>query len=493
MYFEQLLPSLILLPVLLAGISLLARTQNGALKICARGSLLVSALTLLAASLSFRGIALDTPGRWLRLDALSAWHFLVMALVFALVSAFATRYYRQETLAGRLTLKQARRYASLWFGTQSALLLVLSANNLGLLWAGIEASTLLTAFLITIHITPASLEAMWKYLLMCSVGVALAFVGILLLAAAASSTSLSGSEVMLWTNLREAASQLNPMMVKVGFIFLLVGFGVKAGLAPMHNWLPDAHSQAPGPVSAIFSGFMLNAALYGALRCLPIVETATGNINWAGDILIVLGLLSVVMAAALIVAQQDLKRLLAYSSIEHIGVMALGFGIGGLAAVAALFHLLCHALAKSLAFCCAGRLGQIYNTHDMRYMTKITSASPWAGTGLLVSMLVLIGAAPLAMFLSEFLIVKTAVEQGRLLTTVLLLFGLGVAFIVMARRAITMAWQPAEQTLSADRASFSEITLIPAALVVLLVLGIFWPTSLTNILSEAAEILQGAL
>ncbi len=492
MQAEWFLPGLMLPPVLLAGVCLALRSPRAVSLACAAGTPAAALLAAAAAGLTLRQGALSGGAGWFRLDALSALHMLVMAMVFAAAGIGGFAYLRHEIADGHLTLKLARRYGSLWFGSFAAMLLVLISNNLGLLWVGIEASTLLTAFLICIHAAPAALEAMWKYLLMCSVGVALAFTGTLLIAASAAPAGLHGAEVMLWTNLRGAAAQLHPPLIKAGFIFLAAGYGVKAGLAPMHNWLPDAHSQAPGPVSAVFSGFLLNAALYGILRCLPLAEAATGNTGWGGGILVVFGLLSIAVAAALIVSQQDIKRLLAYSSVEHIGVMALGFGLGGAGAIAALFHMCCHSAAKTLAFCCAGRLGQIYGTHDMQRMARLTAAAPWLGAGLLAAMLALIGAAPLALFVSEFLVLKAAVNHGRLAAAAILLAGLAVVFIALLRRMISMAWDTGSDLPPRQRAHWTEILVISGSLAVLLALGIYWPPPLARILAAAAAILEGA-
>ena len=274
---------------------------------------------------------------------------------------------------------------------------------------------------------------------MCSVGVALAFAGILLLAAAASA-SLSGQDSLLWTRLMNPSVAINPMLVKVAFLFLVVGFGTKAGLAPLHSWLPDAHSQAPAPVSAMFSGFLLNTALYCILRCLPLVEAATGNAGWGREILVVLGILSILVAAAFIVGQHDVKRLLAYHSVEHLGIIAIGVGVGGLGIWAALFHTLNHSVCKTLSFFCAGMLGQTYGTHDMRRMTGVVRDSPVWGSGLIGSLLALIGVAPFALFLSEFLILKAALNAGAYVTAALFLTGLGIVFIGALGHAISMAW-----------------------------------------------------
>ena len=259
------------------------------------------------------------------------------------------------------------------------MILVLVSNNLGIMWVGIEATTLLTAFLICIPVSPTSLEAMWKYLIMCSVGVAFAFIGTLLVGAAAAPAQLPPSETLLWTRLQACAGLLDPRLLKAGFLFLMVGYGTKAGLAPMHNWLPDAHSQAPAPVSAVFSGILLNAALYCILRYVPILEAATGHSGWSREILTLFGLVSILVASAFILFQHDAKRMLAYSSVEHLGIITLGMGIGGLGTLAALFHMLNHSLTKTVAFFTAGRLGQLYGSNDMTRMTGALRIIPALG------------------------------------------------------------------------------------------------------------------
>ena len=388
----------------------------------------------------------------------------------------------------------ARRYGALWFGAFGAMLLVLLSNNLVMMWVGIEATTLLTAFLICIHVATASLEAMWKYLIMCSVGVAVAFMGTLLVAASTANTGLQGTSALMWTNLMDTASKLNPALIKAGFIFIVVGYGTKAGLAPMHNWLPDAHSQAPAPISAVFSGFLLNTALYCILKYLPIVEAATGNTGWGRGILVALGLLSILVAAVFIVAQHDVKRLLAYHSVEHLGIISLGIGLGGIGCLAGLFHILNHSLCKTLSFFCAGRLGQVYRTHDMRQMTSVVKCSPCWGIGLIGSLLALIGVAPFSLFLSEFMILKGAFDGGSFIAAVVFLAGLGIVFVGALKHVMSMAWEPpASPREPAEASSFFEYALVFGTLAVILVLGLWVPQPLMNVLNSAAHVLGGGI
>ena len=317
--------------------------------------------------------------QWFYIDAFSAFHIAVLSLVFLLSSAFASVYFAQEASGHVFTATMARRFGVLWLGAQAAMLLVLVSNNLGIMWVGMEATTLLTAFLISLHPSQLSLEAMWKYLIICSIGIAFAFMGTLLAAAAVQSDGGAAADALFWTKLASADVHLNPTLMKFAFVFVLVGYGTKAGLAPMHSWLPDAHSQAPAPVSAMFSGFLLNTALYCIMRFVPPVQHALGQ-DFASGLLIVFGTFSILVAAGFIVFQRDAKRLLAYHSVEHMGIITLGYALGPIGSFAALFHTLNHSVCKSLAFFAVGRLGQRYGSHDMEHDLWRTAGRPAVGS-----------------------------------------------------------------------------------------------------------------
>ncbi len=434
---------------------------------------------------------LEAAQSWLFIDSLSAYHLVIMALVFLLSSFYAWVYFREEIGEGHLTDDLARRFALLWFGALAAMTLVLVSNNIGILWVGMEATTLVTAFLICIHRTPASLEAMWKYVIICSVGIAFAFMGTLFVGAAADRLNLPASQALLWTTLSRQAAGLDPKLIKLAFLFLLVGYGTKVGLAPMHSWLPDAHSQSPAPVSALFSGFMLNAALYCIMRYVPLVEGATGHGHWAMRLLLTFGILSVLLAGAFIVFQRDLKRLFAYSSVEHLGIIAIGLGLGGLGTFAALLHALNHSLGKSLAFFSAGRIGQVYGTYDMRRISGGLRAAPVWGKGLLGSLLTLVGAAPFAIFMSEFLIVRAAVEQKAFWTLGLFLLGAGIVFVGALRHLTGVVWGLPASTARQEDAGLLDRAIVGILLVVLVVLGLWIPDLLVQGLEQAAAIIEG--
>lgn len=416
-------------------------------------------------------------------DAFSTFHLVVLCLVFLLCSLFAWDYFVD---GGELTLAvgTARRFGALWLGSFAAMMLVLVSNNLGIMWVGMEATTLLTAFLISLHPDRLSLEAMWKYLLICSVGIAFAFVGTIF--TAASVQEGLGADALLWTRLAAPEARLDPTLMTFAFVFVLVGYGTKAGLAPIHSWLPDAHSQAPAPVSAMFSGFLLNTALYCILRYVPLVRRALGS-GFADHLLVFFGALSILVGAGFIVFQRDAKRLLAYSSVEHLGIIALGYGLGPLGSFAALFHTLNHSLSKSLAFFAVGRLGQRYGTHDMGTLSGALRTDRVWGLGLLGSLLALIGAAPFAIFMSEYQLLRAAAREGAWLVLVLFLAAGAVVFITALRQLIDMAFGDAHSSMPKARNASSSILLVVGVIGLLLFLGLWMPPWLGDAIGRAAD------
>jgi len=482
---------LLLTPVLGGAACLACRSARAVLVTVQAVVVLTAAVAAAAVWAVHGGGAVSAAREWLRLDALSSFHLVVMMAVFTLSSLYLPGHFDREIREGALTPGTARRFGLLWLGALAAMTIVLISGNVGIMWAGIEATTLVTAFLICIRPTPESLEAMWKYLIICSVGVAFAFMGTLLAGAAAAGPHLPASKALLWTSLRREAAHLNPVLIKAAFLFLLVGYGTKAGLAPMHSWLPDAHSQAPAPVSALFSGFMLNAALYCIMRYIPLVEEACGHTGWSLRLLLFFGLASVLAAAAFILFQHDLKRLLAYCSVEHIGIIAIGLGLGGPGTVAALLHTLNHSLCKSLAFFAAGRLDQMYGTHDMTKMAGTLRTAPIWGRGLLGSLLALMGVAPFALFVSEFLILRAAARSGSYATMGLFLAGVAVVFVGMFKHTINLAWGESAITPKPEPPRAADKALVAFSLCALLALGLWIPDLLWQMLGDAAQIVEG--
>jgi len=351
-----------------------------------------------------------------------------------------------------------------------------------------EAATLSTVLLVTLYRTPASLEAGWKYFILCSVGIAQALFGTILLYFAAERVlGGSGMTALLWTNLNEVKGQLEPAVLTLAFVFLLVGYGTKVGLAPLHNWLPDAHAEGPTPISAVLSGLLLNVAIYAVVRCKVLVE---GSLQSAlpSRMLMAFGLLSVVLAALFLWRQKDVKRLFAYSSIEHMGIITFAFGMGGpVANFAALLHMTVHSLTKSAIFYSVGHAAQKTGTQVIDDIRGLVTVSPTVGWGLMMGSLAILGMPPFGVFASEFLILTTAMRQEPWSTPILLL-ALGIAFAAVFRRVQPMVF--GETT--ARRLPHSPALLpVFAHLAIVLLLGIYIPPYLADWYRSAANLIAG--
>jgi len=450
------------------------------------GAFLAASILLAIRVFGYPEVLLSTD-HTLRVDGFSVFHILALSLTYFGSSLFGVAYFHHEIASGRFPTRTARRYAVLWLGGLSAMFLVLVSNNLGLMWVGMESTTIVTAYLITVRPGSAPLEAMWKYLIICSVGIAFAFMGTLLCAAAVPGAG--GGETLLWTHVMDLRAQLDPQLMKVAFVFLIVGYGTKAGLAPMHTWMPDVYSQAPAPVSAMSSGFMLNASLYCALRYLPIVEATSPG--FGSHALIGFGLFSILVASVFISFQRDAMRMLAYCSVEHLGIICIGYGLGPLGAFAALLHTIHHTLAKSLAFISIGRLGQIYGTHDMRRIRGAIGAHPVYGPALLASVLALIGVAPFAIFISEFQTVRAIIAQSQWALLVAFLLGLSIIFISMLRHVIRMVFGHRPDDVEYVTPHPGGKLLSFMFLGTLIMLGVWMPPPLRLAIESAARVVGG--
>jgi hydrogenase-4 component F len=319
------------------------------------------------------------------------------------------------------------------------MLLALTTNNLGILWVAMEAATLATVLLVSVYRTAASLEAAWKYFILCGVGIAQALFGTILLYLAAERVLGSEGGALLWTSLEAVKARLDPNILSIAFVFLMIGYGTKVGLVPVHNWLPDAHAEGPTPISAVLSGLLLNVALYAVLRSKVLVDGALDT-RLAGNMMIGFGLLSVVAAAFFLSRQKDIKRMFAYSSIEHMGLMTFAFGLGGpIATYAGLLHMTVHSLIKSAIFFAAGHAAQKTGTQIMENIRGLIKVSPTVGWGLMLGSLAILGMPPFGVFASEFLILTTAMRDLPWATPLLLL-ALGVAFASIFGRVQPMVF-----------------------------------------------------
>ena len=422
------------------------------------------------------------------IDPFNVFLVTLTAFVGLTTSIFSRPYMRVEHEHGRVTPAQLRLYHSMYQLFMATMLVALTTNNLGLMWVAMEAATLSTVLLVTLYRTPASLEAGWKYFILCGVGIAQALFGTILLYFAAEKVlGAEGVSALLWTHLNGVKGQLEPAVLGLAFVFLLVGYGTKVGLAPLHNWLPDAHAEGPTPISAVLSGLLLNVAIYAVVRCKVLVEGSLES-DLPSRMLMGFGLLSVVLAAFFLWRQRDIKRLFAYSSIEHMGIIAFAFGMGGAVAnFAALLHMTVHSLTKSAIFFAVGHASQKAGSQLMDDIRGLITLSPTIGWGLMLGSLAILGMPPFGVFASEFLILTTAMKQEPWATPILLM-ALGVAFAAIFGRVQPMVFGET----SAKRLPHPPALLpVFTHLGLVLMLGVFIPPYLADWYRAAARLIGG--
>jgi hydrogenase-4 component F len=420
-------------------------------------------------------------------DSLNVFLVALTTFVACTTALFSRPYMRVERDHGKMTRPRLRLYHSMYQLFSFTMLLALLTNNMGILWVAMEAATLATVLLVSVYRTAASLEAAWKYFILCGVGIAQALFGTILLYLAAERVIGSGGGALLWTNLEQAKTQLEPTIVSLAFVFLLVGYGTKVGLVPVHNWLPDAHAEGPTPISAVLSGLLLNVALYALLRCKVLADGALQN-GLAGRLMIGFGLLSVVTAAFFLSRQKDVKRMFAYSSIEHMGLMTFAFGLGGpIANFAGLLHMTAHSLVKSAIFFAVGHAAQKAGTQVMADIRGLLKVSPTVGWGLMLGSLAILGMPPFGIFASEFLILTTAMRELPWTAPVLLL-ALGVAFASVLSRVQAMVFGDTDaKPLAHQPALIPVFTHLGLGLM----LGLYVPPYLEAWYRQAAKMIGG--
>ncbi len=418
-------------------------------------------------------------------DSFNVFLVALTALVGLTTAIFSRPYMQIESDHGRLPPARLRLYHSMFQVFMGTMLLVLLSNNMGILWVALEAATLATVLLVSLYRTPASLEAAWKYFILCGVGIAQALFGTILLYFAAEKVLGAGGGALLWTELDSVKADLEPTVLSLAFVFLLVGYGTKVGLVPLHNWLPDAHAEGPAPVSAVLSGLLLNVALYAVLRCKVLVEGSLQT-PFARHLLMGFGLLSIVAAAFLLSRQKDVKRLFAYSSIEHMGIITFAFGMGGpIANFAGLLHMTVHSLTKSAIFFAVGHAAQQTGTQMIDGIRGLISVSPWIGWGLALGSLAILGMPPFGVFASEFLILTSAMRQQPWATPWLLV-ALGVAFAAVFSKVQPMVFGEAKAARLSQRPPMLPVFV---HLGLVLLLGIWIPSFLADWYRHAAKLI----
>jgi len=418
-------------------------------------------------------------------DPFNVFLVTLTAFVAFTTSLFSRPYMRIEAHHGRVTTSRLRLYHSAYQLFTFTMLLTLLTNNVGILWVAMEGATLSTVLLVSLYRTPASLEAAWKYFILCSVGIAQALFGTILLYFAAERVLGPGGNALLWTELFSVRSQLEPTVLSLAFVFLLVGYGTKVGLVPLHNWLPDAHAEGPTPVSAVLSGLLLNVALYAVVRFKVLVDGALGP-GLSGNLMMTFGIVSVVVAAFFLSRQKDIKRMFAYSSIEHMGIITFAFGMGGpVAGFAGLLHMTVHSLTKSAIFFTVGHAAQATGTQDMDKIRGLVQQSPTIGWGLALASIAILGMPPFGVFTSEFMVLTTAMHE-HWWATPFLLVALGVAFAAIFGKVQLMVFG---ETTAQHLPHPPSLAPVFVHIAIVLVLGLYIPPYLADWYRQAASLI----
>ena len=421
------------------------------------------------------------------IDPLNVFLVALTAFVALTTAIFSRPYMRVEEERGKMTPRRLRLYHAMYQLFSFTMLLALTTNNIGILWVAMEAATLTTVLLVSVYRTAASLEAAWKYFILCGVGIAQALFGTVLLYMAAEKVVGAEGGALLWTHLEAVKGQLDPQIITLAFAFLFVGYGTKIGLVPLHNWLPDAHAEGPTPVSAVLSGLLLNVALYAVLRCKVLTDGAL-QAPLAGQLMMGFGLLSVVTGAFFLSRQRDVKRMFAYSSIEHMGLSTFAFGMGGpVATFAGLLHMTVHSLTKSAIFFTVGHAAQKAGTQVMDEIRGLVRVNPTIGWGLMLGSLAILGMPPFGVFASEFLILTTAMREQPWATP-FLLASLGVAFASVFSRVLPMVFgETSVKRLPHQPALVPVFVHLSLALM----LGLYIPPYLDGWYRQAARMIAG--
>jgi len=441
-------------------------------------------LTFVAAASLF--VSAPPPNPIVLIDDLNVVFIVLNAFVGFTASVFSATYIAHEIDTGRLTPKNLRFYHAMYQFLLFSMNLALIANNIGLMWVAVELATLTTVLMVGVYRTRAAIEAAWKYFILGSVGIALALFGTILIYMAAQPVLGEGVQGMLWTSLYGHAVDFDPSLLNLAFVFLMLGYGTKVGLAPLHAWLPDAHAEGPTPISAVLSGLLLNVALYAVLRFKLLLD-ANASALAPGPLMATLGLVSVIFAAFMLYRRRDVKRMFAYSSIEHMGIVVFAFGIGGpLANFAGLLHMTMHSLTKSAIFYAVGQIAQVKGTQQIAEIRGLTVSHPLLGWSLVFGVFAIVGLPPMGVFMSEFLIVSSTFARAPWLALAL---GLGV---LLALGALVLRMQAMAFGAPAGPTGPAKASALPmlAHFALVLMAGIWLPPPLVAWFQHVAQLLR---
>ncbi len=470
---------------------LLVRDRRVMTALDVAGSVVVLGLALgVARAVSAHG-AVSALGIF-RADDLSVVFLLLVGLLAVAVSIATVGWMRHEVARGEIRADRVRFYFALVHGFIATMVVTVLSDNLGILWIAMEGTTITSALLVGFHGDRHGLEAAWKYIIVTTIGISFGLFGtVLFYGAAVHAQGGVFAGAMNWSSISAVAHRLDPGIIRIGFIFVMVGYGTKAGLAPVHMWLPDAHSQAPTPVSALLSGALIKCALFGIIRFHSIARDACGP-EFSHGLLLVFGLMSIVVATPFIIAQHDLKRLLGYHSVEHVGIIALGLGFGGrLGTYGALLHVINHGVTKALVFLVAGDAIGRYGTRDMRLMKGFLGVAPIAGTLLLMGAFSLAGTPPFSIFVSELIVLRAGIASGRFVPVAVFLAMVVIIFAGLIHHVGQMVFGTAEANVERGREPLTPIVALVLLAVVMVLFGVWIPVNPDRVLSAATEIVVG--
>lgn len=457
---------------------------------------LIGAVALVIFSIYPIATSFSTPTYFFKdmffLDAFSSYFMLILIFISFAAAIYSIDYMRQKFEEGLVSILGLRQYYTLLHLFIFTMVLAAVSNNIAIFWMAIEGTTLVSALLVGFDRDKKSIEAAWKYIILCTVGITFGLLGVFIVYYASASV-LGGHGTLNWTELREIAHKMNPETLKLAFIFIIVGYGAKAGFAPIHNWLPDAHSQSPSPISALLSGVLIKCAFLGIVRFV-IIGNKSMDTSFYNHLLLIFGLVSMGIATAFILLQNNYKRLLAYSSIEHIGIIAIGVGIGGFWGIyGALLHMLNHAIVKTLLFFTTGLVKHKYHSTEIDKVKGAMTALPITGTAMLLGALAIAGCPPFNIFLSEYTILKAAVDNGNWITFALFILFVTIIFGGILHHFGSMAFGKPDTDIEKEKIKGNKMSLYTIIIlaVTMLVLGLYIPGFLDGMLNNSVKVIMG--
>lgn len=491
MDMQQLFCLLLAVPVLASLIIWFAPTRFKLLStLHVTASIVNAVLAMIAVMKVMNGKVFFAFHEMLFIDALGGVFLSLIGVTGLLVNLYSVKYMQWEIEKGEISTKDAKLFFALSHLFVFTMTFSVLANNIVMMWVAIEATTLSSVFMVALHRGKKSTESGWKYIVICSIGLAFALYATVLLYSAGFAVIKDSHSMMLWSTLMAHAKEINPDVLKLIFVFALIGFGTKAGLAPTHTWLPDVHSEGPAPASAMLSGILLKCAILGLIRYYAIVGNSMVGFEYVQIVMLVSGLITIFIAALFLMRQHDVKRMFAYHSIAHMGVIAFGLGVGGVVGLfAALFHALAHSVTKALAFCTTGNMVKIYGTRDMTKMGGLIKIAPITAILFCISICSLVGVPGFAIFVSEFLMIQESFNTALYLPVALFIIGLIVIFIADFSHFFLATFGESKSPVLSHEVEWSANLPLIGLAALIIIFGLFSVEGWVTLLNSAVKII----